>query len=107
LSFTYRETQIVKGMLARGDKQHDIAAFFGVNGGRVAEVANGSCDYPTAPAAEESKLPPPGPYVSLRTVFEVREILKEAVELIAGAGDVSGESELALDALQNAIKKLA
>ena len=106
MSFTYRETQVVKGMLARGDKQHDIAAFFGVNGGRVAEVANGSCDYPTAPAAEEAKLPPPGPYISPRTVFEVRVILKEAADLIAEAGSPSGEGYLALEALQNALKKL-
>ena len=107
LSFNYRETQIVKGMLARGDKQHDIAAFFGVNGGRVAEVANGNCDYPSAPAAEESKLPPPGPYIALRTVFEVQQILKETVDLIAAAGDSSEEAELALDALQKAIEKLS
>jgi hypothetical protein len=26
------EIAIVKGMLVRGDRQHDIAAYFGVNG---------------------------------------------------------------------------
>lgn len=35
------EISLVKGMLARGDKQHDIAAFFGTNGGRIAEIATG------------------------------------------------------------------
>lgn len=94
-------------MLERGDKQHDIAAFFGVNGGRVAEVANGTCDYPTAPAIEESKLPPPGPYVSPRSVFEIREALTEAIELIRIAGASSQESDVALDALQTAIRKLS
>lgn len=31
----------VKGMLLRGDKQHDIAAHFGVNSARIAEIATG------------------------------------------------------------------
>jgi hypothetical protein len=34
-----RDAAIVKDMLARGDRQHDIAAWFGVNGGRIAEIA--------------------------------------------------------------------
>ncbi|SDE88970.1 hypothetical protein SAMN04488117_101619 [Celeribacter baekdonensis] len=48
MAFTYRETQIVKGMLNRGDKQHGVASYFGVNGGRIAEVSTGKCDYPNA-----------------------------------------------------------
>jgi hypothetical protein len=32
---------LVKGMLLRGDKQHDIAAHFKINSGRVAEIATG------------------------------------------------------------------
>lgn len=36
-----QEISVVKGMLARGDKQHDIAAFFKTNGGRIAEIAIG------------------------------------------------------------------
>ena len=36
-----RDASIVKGMLARGDRQHDIAAWFGVNGGRIGEIATG------------------------------------------------------------------
>jgi len=28
-------------MLARGDRQHDIASYFGVNGGRIGEIATG------------------------------------------------------------------
>ena len=61
---TIRETQLVKGMLKRGDKQHDIAAYFGVNAGRIAEVATGECVYPTAEPADPSNLPPPGPYLT-------------------------------------------
>ena len=55
----HRETRIVKGMLLRGDRQHDIAAYFGVNGGRIAEVATGDCAYPNAQPMEEDRLPPP------------------------------------------------
>ena len=106
MSFSYRETQIVRGMLQRGDKQHDIASYFGVNGGRIAEVSTGNCDYPTAPAASPDKLPPPGPYVGARTVFEIKEILDEAIELIKCAGDISDECKIAMDALIAAARKL-
>jgi hypothetical protein len=106
MSFTYRETQIVKGMLQCGDKQHDIAAYFGVNGGRIAEVSTGKGDYPTAPAAPIEKLPPPGPYVGAKTVFEIREVLEEAITLLFEVGDPKDETKLAIDALRNAIKKI-
>lgn len=106
MSFTYRETQIVKGMLARGDKQHDIASYFGVNGGRIAEVSTGKCDYPTAPAFPPEKLPPPGPYVGAKTVFEIKTVLKEASALISEAGTASDEAKIAIAALDDAIKKL-
>jgi hypothetical protein len=41
ISLTAAHAALVKGMLKRGDRQHDIAAWFGVNGGRIAEIANG------------------------------------------------------------------
>ena len=59
MSLNNREASIVLGMVARGDNEHDIAAWFGVNQGRIAEVKNGSHGSITAaPAAE---LPPKGP----------------------------------------------
>lgn len=106
MSFNYNETKIVKGMLARGDKQHDIAAYFGVNGGRIAEVANGECAYPSAPSASFEKLPPPGPYIGLASLAEVRSILNEAINLISGAGDQTDENSLAVEALEDAIKHI-
>jgi len=39
VTLSYKDTQIVMGMLKRGDRQHDIAAYFGVNGGRIGEIA--------------------------------------------------------------------
>lgn len=107
MAFNFRETQIVKGMLARGDKQHDIASYFGVNSGRIAEVATGDCDYPNAAAADVDKLPPPGPYVGAKTVFEVREILSEAIDLIREAGSEHDESVIAIEALSTAVEKLS
>lgn len=41
---------MVKGMLVRGDKQHQIAAHFNVNGGRIAEVATGKVGSGVRPA---------------------------------------------------------
>jgi uncharacterized protein YjbI with pentapeptide repeats len=50
----------VKGMLLRGDRQHDIAGWFGVNPGRIAEVKDGHL-YPDVPPAPPHQLPPQVP----------------------------------------------
>lgn len=42
LSLSNRDASIVLGMQKRGDREHDIAAWFGVNQGRIAEVKAGS-----------------------------------------------------------------
>jgi hypothetical protein len=47
------------GMVARGDRDHDIAAWFGVNQGRIAEVKDGS-KFGTVAAATAADLPPKG-----------------------------------------------
>lgn len=62
ISLTEADAAVAKGMIARGDRQHDIAAWFGVNSGRIAEVASGRSFYWVPPAPAESRLPPPGPY---------------------------------------------
>lgn len=62
MALTNNDARIVLGMLARGDKNHDIAAWFGENPARIAEVKDGEFGHPQpAPAAD---LPPrgaPGP----------------------------------------------
>ena len=63
-SLSAEDVSIVKGMLARGDRQHDIAAHFGVNGGRIAEIATGQ-KFSDVPVADPAKLPEPGIFVSL------------------------------------------
>jgi hypothetical protein len=54
------DAPIILGMVARDDRDHDIAAWFGVNQGRIAEVKDGS-KFGTPAAAHTSTLPPSGP----------------------------------------------
>jgi hypothetical protein len=49
----------VKAMLQRGDRHHDIAAWFGVNQGRIAEV-RGRELFPEVSPARPEELPPQG-----------------------------------------------
>lgn len=65
ITLTEEDAAIAKGMLQRGDRQHDIAAWFGVNGGRIGEISTGA-KFAEVPAAPASELPPPGPYLSGR-----------------------------------------
>lgn len=57
---------IIKGMALRGDNQHDIAAWFGLNIGRVNELLKSSTkhvqQFKDVPPAPPQALPPPGPY---------------------------------------------
>lgn len=50
---------IVLGMIARNDRRHDIAAWFGVNPGRIKGAENG--DYGMVDPAPGEELPPSGP----------------------------------------------
>jgi hypothetical protein len=88
ITLTEADAPLVKGMLARGDRQHDITAYFGVNGGRIAEVANGA-KFKNAKAAPEEFLPPPGPYpcgrdtqVALEALSAARKALQAAESLV-------------------------
>lgn len=93
MGFNYRETQVVKGMLLRGDKQHDIASYFGVNGGRVAEVSTGDCDYPNAAPLSSDQLPPPGPYLSHFAVSSIIAAVDEAIEAIDLAANATKDDD--------------
>jgi hypothetical protein len=80
------EIATVKGMLARGDRQHDIASYFGVNSARIAEVAKGQTGS-RVDAARAVNLPPAGPYMAGRsalrardTLIALRELIDEAIE---------------------------
>ena len=71
------DASIVKGMAQRGDRHHDIAAWFGVNQGRIAEVLSGD-KHRNAPIAPRGKLPPPGPYSSGQAAHKAVRALEEA-----------------------------
>ncbi len=81
---------LIKGMLARGDRQSDIAACFGINSGRVSEINTGEL-YPDVPAALPESLPPrdlPSPYETLKAkqeIWRVRVALEEVEEAVQRA----------------------
>lgn len=79
------DAAIVKAMLARGDRQHDVAAWFGVNGGRIAEIATGRTFASVVPAPLDGPLPPPGPYPSGREAALALEALTQAEHAIEAA----------------------
>ncbi len=68
---------LIKGMAGRGDRHHDIAAWFGLNQGRIAEVLAGD-KFRNAPVAPAEQLPRPGPYSSGRASHRAIEALEEA-----------------------------
>lgn len=75
ISLSKADVALVKGMLDRNDKQHDIAAYFGVNGGRVAEIKTRK-RHSEVRAAKPEDLPPAGPYImSGRSALKAKETL--------------------------------
>jgi|ERR1700747_3602352 hypothetical protein len=84
ISLTEAEAAIVKGMLSRGDRQHDIAAWFGVNGGRVGDISTGK-KFAHVPAEAADQLPPPGPYLAGRDAHAAMIALEAAAETIHAA----------------------
>jgi hypothetical protein len=79
---TEEQAGIVKGLLARGEKQHDIAAFFGVNGGRIAEIAKGK-KFPDVSPAAKRELPTPAVMVqgyAAHVALQALRIIEIAVQ---------------------------
>lgn len=71
---------LILAMIDRGDRKHDIAAWFGLNQGRIKQAKDGY--YGTPSLAARSKLPPagsPGPKArGLRAaVSDVRKLLSD------------------------------
>lgn len=82
ITLTDADAAIAKGMIARGDRQHDIAAWFGVNGGRIADISTGATF--THVAAQLDNLPPPGPYISGKNIAETKQKLSDLHSQIEG-----------------------
>lgn len=76
-----KDAAVIKGMIARGDRQHDIAAWFGVNGGRIGEISTG--EKFSEIEAQNDKLPPVGPYVAIKSIFETKEKLVEILNSLS------------------------
>lgn len=79
---------IVKGMLLRGDRQHDVAAHFGVNAGRVADIATGK-KFIEVVAADPASLPEPGSFFSLldraalvNAIQHLRELIEDLTHIL-------------------------
>jgi len=77
---TTADVPLIKGMVARGDRRHDVGAWFGLNQGRIKEVENG--DYGTPPPAPANQLPPsgsPGPRARnlRRDVARIEQLLSQ------------------------------
>ena len=53
LSVSSADVPLILAMVARGDRRHDIAAWFGLNQGRIAEVEDGK--HGTPPIAPPSQ----------------------------------------------------
>lgn len=61
---TGADASIVKGMIARGDKNETIAAYFGVNQRAISYIRSGKAFQEVNPASNEM-LPPPGHTASI------------------------------------------
>lgn len=81
------DAAIIKAMIARGDRQHDIAAWFGVNGGRIGEISTGKTFSDVAPASA-ADIPPPGPYPNGRDATVVMEALVDAQRALTSAAAI-------------------
>lgn len=79
-----RDAATIKAMIARGDRQHDIAAWYGVNGGRIGEIASGQ-RFANIKPEDNANLPPPGPYPSGRDATIALQALMAAKDVIDAA----------------------
>ena len=83
----------IKGMLRRGDDQQSIGYYFGINGGRIAEI-NRMHKFGEIKPLPENRLPPPGPYPTGR---EAMLMMAELVNI----RDHCGRLLARVDALTN------
>ena len=81
-----QDVATVKGMLARGDQQRDVAAYFGIAEEGIGAVAKGELGA-QIPSASEDSLPPPGPYLAGRTALKAIDTLLSLRALIDQAMD--------------------
>ena len=79
ISLSRADAALVKAMLDRGDRQSDIASYFGVNAGRIAEISTGD-RFGSVESATPDTLPPPGPYVYRAAASKVKRKCRHILE---------------------------
>ena len=90
------DVPVILGMVARDDRRHDIAAWFGLNQGRIKEVEDGMHGMP--PIADAHRLPPsgsPGPKAR-----DLRTSVAETIGLLQ-----RGDAQAALRSLERAVER--
>jgi hypothetical protein len=98
-SLTNKDASVALGMIARGDREHDIAAWFGVNQARIAEAKAGA--HGSVSAAPADQLPPKGPPgVKGR---RLRASVQKVLDLLSAKG-TEGVAEVE-DVLREALKR--
>jgi hypothetical protein len=97
MTLSVDDAAIVKGLLARKERQHDIAAYFGVNGGRIAEIAKGKKFADVRPAPKKD-LPTPAvmtmghaTHVALQTLSIIEIAIASAREKILAHQQMPGK----------------
>lgn len=96
ISLTNNDAQIALAMDKRGDRDHDIAAWFGVNQGRIAEVKGGSHG---ALEPYDGQLPPKGP--PGRKGRRLRTKVTKAVEAIDSGASLADVKAILAEALDH------
>lgn len=85
------DVPIILGMIARNDRRHDIASWFGLNPGRIKSAEDGKYGKP-APTLQ-SALPPSGPPgIKGR---RLRGVVNEALGLLAKGDAAAAKKALA------------
>ena len=74
-----KDASIIKGMIKRGDRMHDIASWFGVNSARISEIKKGQKFLKIL--TTNDNLPPPGPYLSGIDIMVVKKRILDFQEL--------------------------
>ena len=89
MTMSLKMKSIIRGMQKRGDKNQDIAAWFGINQGRISEAINDK--YGTPEATPQAELPPRGPTgVKGR---RIRDAVRTAIDVLEkGEPDASAQA---------------
>lgn len=98
-----KDASIVKGMLHRGDRQHDIASWFGVNSGRIAEISVRK-KFANVLMTRDN-LPPEGPYLTGKELFDAKNRILEQNEKLQNLLTKLDKSHLK-DELQNIFNEI-